>query len=95
MRQQDENELIFDAEEGWAQWLIMDARSKQKVETPWAELWLGAEQGAGLEVWVQASQAFHLTLFWGETSFFEAITPGRSRLLLTVLDRTEVLRSDD
>lgn len=62
-----------------------------RYETPWGMIELGEETGAGLRITVEASEDFDLLLHRGATSLFEHLSPGRRRLLLTHLDRTDVV----
>jgi len=71
-------------------WRVTPASPGQRWVTPWGEMWLGEEQGAGQVVWVDASECFDLTMTYGPTSYFEAIIPGRQRFLLTLLDSSDV-----
>ncbi|MBX7235684.1 MAG: hypothetical protein K1X65_14955 [Caldilineales bacterium] len=62
-----------------------------RFETPWAVIEVGEEVGGGRVVGVEAWEDFDLCLHTGATSFFEHLTPGYHRLLLTLLDRTDVV----
>lgn len=62
-----------------------------RFETPWAVIEVGEEVGGGRLVGVEAWEDFDLWLHTGATSFFEHLTPGYHRLLLTLLDRTDVV----
>lgn len=63
---------------------------EEYLSLPWGVLWRGDEIGGGQEVWVEATAEFDLILHHGPTTFFEHISTGRHRLVLTVLDRTDV-----
>jgi hypothetical protein len=70
-------------------WHIAADPGQRRVVTPWGELELGAETGGGREVWVEATAAFDCVLQDERVTLYEHIEPGRHRLLLTGLDRTE------
>ncbi len=57
---------------------------------PWGVLTLGKETGAGQVVEVEAAESFTLVLHTANASYLEYVAAGRSRLLLTALDRTDV-----
>ncbi len=87
-----ETALMIDEKSRWVSWRVALTPAHQREVSPWGEMWRGEESGAGLEVWVEASASFDLLMQHGPTSYFEAITPGRHRFLLTVLDSTDVAR---
>ncbi|MCX7853569.1 MAG: hypothetical protein N2383_12395 [Caldilineales bacterium] len=70
-------------------WHVAADPARREVVTPWGRLWLGDETGGGREVWVEATAAFACLLQDESATFYEHIEPGRHRLLLTVLDRTD------
>lgn len=72
------------------EWWVEGVAPGERVQTPWGVMWLGGEVGGGQEVWVAADEAFTLVVHGRTTTFSEQVTPGRQRLLLTVLDRTDV-----
>ena len=82
--------LTIDEEERLGSWRVAQARPHEHLRTPWGELWRGEEGGAGLEVWVEAAESFHLLMTYGPTSYFETVAPGRHRYILTALDSTDV-----
>ena len=84
------NMLVIDKETREVIWRVEQTLPHQSVRTPWGDLWRGSNSGAGPEVWVEAREAFDLTMIYGPTSYFEAIIPGRHRFILTVLDSTDV-----
>jgi hypothetical protein len=49
-----------------------------------------ADTGGGIAVWVEAQAPFELEIETEFTTFLEMIPPGRTRYLLTYLDRTDV-----
>ena len=71
-------------------WQVDETQPFQRLRIPWGVLWRVEEGGAGLEVWVDAAEAFDLLMECGAISYFEAVTPGRHRFILTVLDSTDV-----
>lgn len=71
-------------------WNVARAMPEQRLSTPWAILWRGEEQRAGLVIEVKARAAFDLLMHYGPTSYFETVAPGRHRFLLTLLDSTDV-----
>lgn len=66
------------------------------LETAGAVISLTAEAdtGAGIRVLVDASQAFDLTIETAFTAFQERAPAGRTRYLLTYLDRTDIVAAD-
>ncbi len=85
-----ENVLEIDKETRQVVWRVAQALPDQRLQTPWGAMWRGEELGAGLAVWVDAREAFDLTMIYGPTRYFEAVAPGRHRFILTVLDSTDV-----
>jgi hypothetical protein len=49
-----------------------------------------ADTGGGITVWVEAQAPFELEIETEFTTFLEMIPSGRTRYLLTYLDRTDV-----
>jgi hypothetical protein len=49
-----------------------------------------ADTGGGITVWVEAQAPFELEIETEFITFLELIPPGRTRYLLTYLDRTDV-----
>lgn len=86
------NELFIDELNKAAEWTIGSVGTSERVLTPWAQMWLGDDRGEGLEVWVEATHEFDLVVHWAGVSYSEHIQPGKTRLLLSYLDRTEVVR---
>ncbi len=82
--------LVIDKEARRVVWRVARTRPDQLLQTPWGDLRRGQERGAGLEVWVEARDAFDLTMIYEDVSYLEAIAPGRHRFILTVLDSTDV-----
>jgi hypothetical protein len=82
--------LTIDNEQRLLTWQVDLTPPHQRLRTPWGELWRGEEGGPGLVVWVEASEFFDLLMHYGTASYFEAVTPGRHRFVLTVLDSTDV-----
>ena len=72
--------------EGW----IEGIASGSRVILPWGTIRLGEQSGAGQQVEIEADEPFFLLLHTAVTSYHEHVLPGRHRLLLTVLDRTDV-----
>jgi hypothetical protein len=85
-----DNALEIDKEARWVVWRVAQSLPGRRLQTPWGELWRGAESGAGLEVWIEARESFGLVIDNGPTRYFETITPGRHRFILTTLDSTDV-----
>lgn len=79
----------LDPEQRLVVWDVTADPAQREVVTPWGRLWLGAETGGGREVWVEATVAFACVLQDESATVYEHIEPGRHRLLLTVLDRTD------
>ena len=71
-------------------WRVDGAPPFQRLHIPWGVLWRGREGGAGLEVWLEADDAFDLLMEHGGIRYFEAVTPGPHHFILTVLDSTDV-----
>ncbi len=82
--------IVIDYEARLVIWHLTEATSQHRQQTPWGVLWRGENLGAGLEVWVEASEPFSLLMTYGPTSYFETITPGRHRFILTILDSGDV-----
>ena len=82
--------IVIDHEARLVIWHVNEATSQHRQQTLWGDLWLGENLGAGLEVWVAARESFTLLMTYGPTSYFEAITPGRHRFVLTILDSSDV-----
>jgi hypothetical protein len=85
-----DNALAIDKETREVVWRVAQTLPDQRLQTPWGDLCRGSDLDAGPEVWVEAREAFDLTMIYGPTSYFEAIVPGRHRFILTVLDSTDV-----
>lgn len=85
-----QNDVIVHLDERSVEWWVAETPRGARIQTPWAELWVGDSGGRGQEVWVEATEAFDLVLHTNASSFFEHIQTGRHRLLLTILDRTDV-----
>lgn len=51
-----------------------------------------ADTGGGIAVTIEATHPFHLEIDTEFTSFIELVPAGRTRYLLTYLDRTDVRR---
>lgn len=85
-----EQALVINEKMRRVTWRVALTSPGQHLVTPWGELWRGEEQGAGQVVWVRANERFDLTMMYGPTSYFETITPGRQRFILTLLDSTDV-----
>lgn len=83
--------LRVDINECLVECWIENERSGACFETPWGTIELAEQAGGGQVIEVKAAAAFDLILHRGPTSFFEHLTPGKHRLLLTVLDRTDVM----
>ncbi len=83
--------LRVDINERLAECWIENERSGACFETPWGRIEVAEQAGGGQIVDVLATAVFDLVLHRGPTSFFEHLTPGKHRLLLTVLDRTDVV----
>lgn len=49
-----------------------------------------ADTGGGIAVWVEAQAPFELEIETETTTFLELVPAGRTRYLLTYLDRTDV-----
>ncbi len=81
--------VVIDHEQRLLIWHIAADPGRERVITPWGELWLGAETGSGREIWVDATAPFACVLQDENITLYEPIEPGRHRLLLTKLDRTE------
>ncbi len=88
-RQRNRNPRVA-RQERMVEWWIEEATPGERVQTPWGVIWLGEEVGGGQEVGVAADEAFMLVVHGRTASFVEQIAPGYQRLLLTVLDRTDV-----
>jgi hypothetical protein len=71
-------------------WHVAADPAQAQIVTPWGRLWLGDDTGGGREVWVEADAAFTCVLVGEEATFSHPIEPGRHRLLLTRLDRTDI-----
>jgi hypothetical protein len=71
-------------------WVMGEGRGS-RFETPWGVIEVEEAVGGGQVVGVEAWADFDLLLHTGATSFLEHLSPGRRRLLLTVLDRTDVV----
>ena len=84
------SQIVADKKYLW----IESAPPGSSIRTPWAELWLGQETGGGQVVWVRASEPFDLHLHAATASYFEHIQHGEHRLLLTILDRTDIKNED-
>jgi hypothetical protein len=52
------------------------------------------DAGGGIAVWVEAQAPFELEIDTGFTTFVEQVPAGRTRYLLTYLDRTDVRQID-
>ncbi len=78
-------------------WRLSDA-SQSRVETHLGpnQICLLAEgdAGGGIAVWVEAQAPFELEIDTGFTTFVEQVPAGRTRYLLTYLDRTDVRQID-
>ena len=85
-----DNALEIDKETRAVIWRVAQTLPQKRLQTPWGDLRRGSDQGAGPEVWIDAREAFELTMIYGPTRYFEAIIPGRHRFILTVLDSTDV-----
>lgn len=79
----------LDPEQRLVVWDVTADPAQREVVTPWGRLWLGDETGGGREVWVEADATFTCVLVNEDATFSYPIEPGRHRLLLTVLDRTD------
>lgn len=53
-------------------------------------LWIAGETGGGRVLWVEAAVPCQLEIDAGFTTFVEHVPAGRTRYLLTHLDRTDV-----
>ena len=82
--------LRIDPSARLVEWDVTASPPGVRLSVPWGVLWLGENEGGGQVVWVEAMAPFNLSIHYGGTSFFESIQPGRHRLLLTWLDRTDV-----
>jgi len=49
-----------------------------------------ADTGGGISVWVETQAPFELEIETETTTFLELVPAGRTRYLLTYLDRTDV-----
>ena len=83
----------MDANEHLVECWVEEQTPGARVQTPWGVITLGDDAGGGQVVEVEAVAAFDLVLHGRTTSYFEHVEPGRHLLLLTVLDRTDVMRS--
>ena len=79
-----------DEENRTAEWWIEGIAPGSTVLLPWGRVQIGEQSGAGQRVEVEADEPFFLVLHTAVTSYHEHMRPGRHRLLLTVLDRTDV-----
>lgn len=79
-----------DEENRTAEWWIEGTAAGSTLILPWGTMRLGELSGAGQQVEIEADEPFFLLLHTAVTSYQEHVLPGRHRLLLTVLDRTDV-----
>ncbi len=79
-----------DEENRTGEWWIEGVAPGSTVTLPWGTVRLGDQSGAGQWVEIEADEPFFLLLHTAVTSYHEHVLPGRRRLLLTVLDRTDV-----
>ena len=86
--------LKIDRDQKLVTWYVQRSKPFQRFQVPWGELWVGEPLEAGTEIWVAADAAFDLMVEGDAVRLFEAITPGRHRFLLTVLDSTDVSKSN-
>lgn len=84
----------IDIKENLVEFQIENEMPGARFETPWGGIQVGEESGGGQTVAVDATSAFDLLIHKGTASFFEHLTPGRHCLLLTVLDRTDVVSEE-
>lgn len=83
--------------EGRVLWQLPD-ESQGRIETRLDDnricLLAQGEAGGGFVVWVEAEAPFDLEIDTGFTTFIERVPAGRTRYLLTYLDRTDVRHID-
>lgn len=84
-------------EDGRVLWLLPDGMQGQiEAHLGDSQIHLLAEgdAGGGVVVWVETQVAFELEIDTGFTIFIEQVPAGRTRYLLTYLDRTDVRQID-